>query len=67
MKEFAVWGVPPGQKEETLLVSRLESEERLQAALKVVKEAGCKKLRVQTIDLEKPFDAGAAFRKTIQL
>ena len=56
MKEYAIWGVPPNEENETLLLSRIFSERIPQAKIAFCKKQGCTKIRVQTIDLSQPYE-----------
>ena len=52
MKEYAVWGIPTGEKEETLLLTRIEKGSKAIAlANELMKTHGVTKARVQTIDM----------------
>ena len=52
MKEYAVWGIPPGEKEETLLLTRiLRGSDAIAKANELMKTHGVTKARVQTIDM----------------
>lgn len=59
MKEYALWGVPPGETEETLLKTEIKSTEALEYWQEFVQEKGCSKVRVQTIDLSENYDPAA--------
>ena len=60
--EYVIWGCPPGQTEETLLLARVEGETITdrQAAQRYVKtleqKHGCTKTRIQEINLDEPLD-----------
>lgn len=57
MKEYAIWGIPKGKKDEELLLSKFEGEyikyyglaENLASLLR--HKYHCKKVRIQEIDL----------------
>lgn len=52
MKEFAVWGIPPGEKEEALLLTRINrGSDAIAMANELMTNHGVTKARVQTIDL----------------
>ena len=65
MKEYAIWGIPEGQTEETLLCSQITTREHLQKALDYC-NAHATKVRVQTLDLSQPFNASDAMAKAIR-
>ena len=62
-KEFIVWGIPSGKKEEKILFTKAKSKKEAENACKVLeKNHGVKKCRVQILNLSTPPD----FTKTIK-
>ncbi len=62
MIEYAIWGNPPGKTKQDLLVTRITDKNQLKKIKKeLMEDHGCAELRVQTIDLSRPFD----FMKTV--
>ncbi len=52
--EYVIWGIPPGQSDETVLYTRAETMERAeQAAALLASRHGCCNLRIQVIDLSR--------------
>lgn len=61
INEWAIWGIPQGDKDETILVSSIKDESLITGYLNVLHEKhGCTKMRVQKID-----DKFPDFKKTI--
>jgi hypothetical protein len=60
-KEFIVWGIPEGKSEETLLLSEkagIKTIEQANNAIKLLEEKyGCKKCRIQIIDMSEGISA----------
>lgn len=58
-KEYIIWGVPPQQTDETILISgafKLPSLQAAEAACKDLENIhGCTDVRIQVIDLSKPY------------
>lgn len=51
-KEFPIWGIPPGKTSEELLYTKATSHAQAKKIAKVLTEKhGCKKVRIQTLDL----------------
>ena len=51
-KEFPIWGVPPGKTSEELLYTKATSHSQAKKIAKVLTDKhGCKKVRIQTLDL----------------
>lgn len=61
-KEYAIWGVPKGQTEETLLMAKFDGEfivgVRLARKLadRLGKEFGATKIRIQELDMSRDLD-----------
>ena len=71
-KEYAIWGVPPGASEETLLVSqyqgdRIADEGVAKNCAKWCEGRGATAVRIQAIDLGKPPDFVQVLRDSIKL
>ena len=66
MKEYVIWGKPPGKSEEDLLYTPARSMTDANRVCKILRDQhGCTALRIQVIDLDKPFNASKAFAKAI--
>jgi len=51
-KEFPIWGIPPGKKDEELLYTKAKSHGEAKKIAKVLTDKhGCTKVRVQVLDL----------------
>lgn len=60
MREYVVWGVPPGGDAETVLYTRaatLADARRVAAVLEA--EHGCTRTRIQTLDMGAPAESVA--------
>jgi hypothetical protein len=59
MKEYIIWGIPPNQESETILVSEKANIKTMRQANETVElltsKHGCKACRVQVIDFSEPF------------
>lgn len=67
MREYPIWGVPPGGDAETLLYTRAATlaESRRVAAM-LEREHGCTAVRIQSLDLSAPGESVAeAFRAAV--
>lgn len=52
MKEFVVWGIPPGDEYENVLYTRATTAaEAGRVAATLEREHGCRKTRVQILDM----------------
>ena len=67
MREYPIWGVPPGGDAETILytlAATLAEASRVASALE--KNHGCTAVRIQSLDLSAPGESvQAAFRATL--
>jgi len=65
-KEFIVWGIPEGKKDEEILTTKAENMQQAKNVIKVLeKKYNAKKCRIQVIDLSKEYDMYKAFSGTI--
>lgn len=65
--EYVVWGIPPDQKDEQILFTQAKSMGEANKVRKVLEDKyGCRKTRVQVIDLSKTTDFGKEFSKTVR-
>ena len=65
-KEYIIWGVPPGQRNEDVLYTKADSPAEAKRVMDILKnEHGCTKLRVQVLDLSKELDLKKAFGSTV--
>ena len=66
IKEYVVWGIPPGQKSETILFTKAENMQQAKKVVEILeKKHGCKECRVQVLDLSGPYDAKKEFTQAI--
>lgn len=62
MKEYVIWGIPPKQTEETLLLTSVQGNKITtrtkaeQYQLVLEKKMGATKTRIQELDLSEPLD-----------
>jgi len=49
--EYPIWGVPPGQADETLLYTKATTAAEAERVKRVLEAKGCTAVRVQTLDL----------------
>jgi len=68
MREYVVWGVPPGGDAETVLYTRAATmAEARRVAVVLERRHGCTAVRIQTIDLSAPgASVQAAFRAAVE-
>lgn len=61
MKEYVIWGKKPNETDESLLLTKLDGQlmtdkgDAKKAKKLLETKYGCKDVRVQTIDLAKPY------------
>jgi len=68
-REWVLWGLPRGKRDrihERILYTQAKSEADLERVKALAAKDGWHSFRVQTIDLSKPFNAGAAFGKAVR-
>ena len=66
-KEFIIWGVPPGEKDEVVAYTKAKSMPEAKKVIDILKlNHGLTKLRVQVIDLSQQYDLKKSFTKTIR-
>lgn len=66
-KEFIIWGVPPGQKDEIVAYTQAKSMPEAKKVMELLnKKYGVTKLRVQVIDLSQEYDLKKAFGRTVR-
>lgn len=65
-KEYIIWGIPPGKRDEAILFTNAESMPEAKRVMDVLKQKhGCTKLRVQVLDLSKELDLKKTFGGTL--
>lgn len=63
-KEYVIWGIPKGKKDEELLFTKAKSMGEAKKVIKVLeKKFGVTKCRVQTLDLSTKPDFKNVFKK----
>ena len=68
-REWVLWGLPRGKRDrihERILYTQAKSEADLERVKALAAKDGWHSFRVQTLDLSKPFNAGAAFGKAVR-
>jgi hypothetical protein len=66
-KEFIIWGVPPGERDEVVAYTKAKSMPEAKKVMDILKQKyGLTKLRVQVIDLSQEFDLKKAFGGTVK-
>ena len=66
-KEFIIWGVPPGEKDEVVAYTKAKSMPEAKKVMDILKQKhGLTKLRVQVIDLSQTYDLKKSFTNTIR-
>jgi hypothetical protein len=68
-REWVLWGLPRGKRDrihERILYTQAKSEADLERVKRLAAQDGWHSFRVQTLDLSKPFDAGAAFGRAVR-
>ena len=65
-KEYIIWGIPPGERDEDVLYTKADSPAEAKRVMDILKnEHGCTKLRVQVLDLSKELDLKKTFGGTV--
>lgn len=66
-KEFIIWGVPPGERDEVVAYTKAKSMPEAKKVMDILKQKhGLTKLRVQIIDLSQTYDLKKAFSSTVR-
>ena len=66
-KEFIIWGVPPGERDEVVAYTKAKSMPEAKKVMDILKQKhGLTKLRVQVIDLSQTYDLKKAFSSTVR-
>lgn len=66
-KEFIIWGVPPGERDEVVAYTKAKSMPDAKKVMDILKQKhGLTKLRVQVIDLSQTYDLKKAFSSTVR-
>ena len=66
-KEFIIWGVPPGERDEVVAYTKAKSMPEAKKVMDILKQKhGLTKLRVQVIDLSQTYDLKKSFTNTIR-
>lgn len=66
-KEFIIWGVPPGERDEVVAYTKAKSMPEAKKVMDILKQKhGLTKLRVQVIDLSQTFDLKKSFTNTLR-
>ena len=66
-KEFIIWGVPPGERDEVVAYTKAKSMPEAKKVMDILKQKhGLTKLRVQVIDLSQQYDLKKSFSNTVR-
>ncbi len=66
-KEFIIWGVPPGERDEVVAYTKAKSMPEAKKVMDILKQKhGLTKVRVQVIDLSQTYDLKKSFTNTIR-
>lgn len=66
-KEFIIWGVPPGERDEVVAYTKAKSMPEAKKVMDILKQKhGLTKLRVQVIDLSQTYDLKKSFSNTVR-
>ena len=64
--EYIVWGIPPGKKDEEILYTKAKSSGEAKKVCDILTQKhGCKKCRVQTLNLSQDTDFSKEFGNTV--
>jgi hypothetical protein len=65
--EYIVWGIPPGKREEEILYTKAKSSGEAKKVCDILTQKhGCKKCRVQTLNLSQDTDFSQEFGNAIK-
>lgn len=67
MREYPIWGVPPGGDDETILYTRATTLAEARRVAAILQEKhGCTAVRIQSLDMSAPGESVAeAFRAAV--
>jgi hypothetical protein len=66
IKEYVIWGVPKGKKDETILFTKAKNMAEAKNVMKILENKyDVKKTRIQVIDLSKSYDIKKEFTQAI--
>jgi len=65
--EYIVWGIPPGKRDEEILFTKAKSSGEAKKVCDILTQKhGCKKCRVQVLNLSQDTDFSKEFGNTIK-
>ena len=65
--EYIVWGIPPGERDEEILYTKAKSSSEAKKVCDILTQKhGCKKCRVQILNLSQDTDFSQEFGNTIK-
>jgi hypothetical protein len=66
-KEFIIWGVPAGERDEVVAYTKAKSMPEAKKVMDILKQKhGLTKLRVQVIDLSQTYDLKKSFSSVVR-
>ena len=66
-REYAIWGIPKGKTEDTLLYTKARSMGEARRVMKTLRNTyGARAMRVQVIDLSKPINFSDLFANIVR-
>jgi Fe2+ transport system protein B len=67
-KEYVIWGIPPGKTHEDILYTKAETISEARKVVEILtKKHGCKKVRIQVLDLSQDTDFSQEFGKAVNV
>jgi hypothetical protein len=65
--EYIVWGIPPGKRDEEILYTKAKSSGEAKKVIDILTQKhGCKKCRVQVLNLSQDTDFSQEFGNTVK-
>ncbi len=65
--EYIVWGIPPGKRDEEILFTKAKSSGEAKKVIDILTQKhGCKKCRVQVLNLSQDTDFSQEFGNTVK-
>jgi len=65
--EYIIWGIPPGKRDEEILYTKAKSSGEAKKVIDILTQKhGCKKCRVQVLNLSQDTDFSQEFGNTVK-